>query len=152
MATHSSILAWRIPWTEEPGELQSMGSQESHMTWWLNHQVKNINWLAQDHTRQRGRTVHPNFLMSKPFLNIMMFSRTLQSHACYLLHQHFIYRFAMLGQWPPQQAGVVVSGRIGASRPCFAPRCCFYPYVVLTPGQARAVKSEYSRELRITAV
>ena len=27
MATHSSILAWRIPWTEEPGGLQSMGSQ-----------------------------------------------------------------------------------------------------------------------------
>ena len=27
MATHSSILAWRIPWTEEPGELQSMGLQ-----------------------------------------------------------------------------------------------------------------------------
>ena len=26
MATHSSILAWRIPWTEEPGRLQSMGS------------------------------------------------------------------------------------------------------------------------------
>ena len=28
MATHSSSLAWRIPWTEEPGGLQSMGSQE----------------------------------------------------------------------------------------------------------------------------
>ena len=27
MATHSSILAWRIPWTEEAGRLQSMGSQ-----------------------------------------------------------------------------------------------------------------------------
>ena len=27
MATHSSILAWRIPWTEEPGGLQSMGQQ-----------------------------------------------------------------------------------------------------------------------------
>ena len=27
MAPHSSILAWRIPWTEEPGGLQSMGSQ-----------------------------------------------------------------------------------------------------------------------------
>ena len=27
MATHSSILAWRIPWTKEPGGLQSMGSQ-----------------------------------------------------------------------------------------------------------------------------
>ena len=31
IATHSSILAWRIPWTEEPGELQPMGSQ-SDMT------------------------------------------------------------------------------------------------------------------------
>ena len=28
MATHSSILAWRIPWTEEPGRLQSIGSQK----------------------------------------------------------------------------------------------------------------------------
>ena len=28
IATHSRILAWRIPWTEEPGRLQSMGSQE----------------------------------------------------------------------------------------------------------------------------
>ena len=27
MATHSSLLAWKIPWTEEPGGLQSMGSQ-----------------------------------------------------------------------------------------------------------------------------
>ena len=27
MATHSSIVAWRIPWTEEPGRLQSLGSQ-----------------------------------------------------------------------------------------------------------------------------
>ena len=27
MAIHSSVLAWRIPWTEEPGQLQSMGSQ-----------------------------------------------------------------------------------------------------------------------------
>ena len=32
MATHSSILAWRIPWTEEPGGLQSMGSHELDTT------------------------------------------------------------------------------------------------------------------------
>ena len=37
MATHSTILAWEIPWTEEPGGLQSMGSQESDMTERLNH-------------------------------------------------------------------------------------------------------------------
>ena len=33
MATHSSILAWEIPRTEEPGELQSMESKESDITW-----------------------------------------------------------------------------------------------------------------------
>ena len=32
MATHSSILAWEIPWTEEPGRLQSMGSQRVDTT------------------------------------------------------------------------------------------------------------------------
>ena len=32
MAIHSSILAWRIPWTEEPGRLLFMGSQELDMT------------------------------------------------------------------------------------------------------------------------
>ena len=39
MATHSSILAWRIPWTEEPGGLQSMGSQELDTT-------KQIYWIT----------------------------------------------------------------------------------------------------------
>ena len=38
MATHSSILAWQIPWTEEPGRLQSMGwKKESDMTERLNN-------------------------------------------------------------------------------------------------------------------
>ena len=32
MAIHTSILAWKIPWTEEPGKLQSMGSQELDTT------------------------------------------------------------------------------------------------------------------------
>ena len=35
MATHSNILAWRIPWTEEPVGLQSIGSEESDPTEWL---------------------------------------------------------------------------------------------------------------------
>ena len=37
MATHSSILAWRIPWTEEPGGLHSTGSQVLDTTWQLNY-------------------------------------------------------------------------------------------------------------------
>ena len=43
MATHSSILAWEIPWTEEPGRLQSTGSQESDTTEHLNdHQESSL--------------------------------------------------------------------------------------------------------------
>ena len=37
METHSSILAWTIPWTEEPGKLQSMGSQRVRYDWTTKH-------------------------------------------------------------------------------------------------------------------
>ena len=33
MATHSSIFAWRIPWTEESGQVQSIGSQRAGHSW-----------------------------------------------------------------------------------------------------------------------
>ena len=46
MATHSSILAWRIPWTEEPGTLQSMGLQT------VGH------GLATEHTYTHAYTSH----------------------------------------------------------------------------------------------
>ena len=39
MATHSSILAWKILWTEKSGGLQSMGSQELDTTQQLNHHI-----------------------------------------------------------------------------------------------------------------
>ena len=45
MATYSSILAWRIPWTEETGRLQSPGSQESDMTYWLKRERERWNWM-----------------------------------------------------------------------------------------------------------
>ena len=47
MATHSSILAWKIPWTEQPGRLQSMGSQrvgQDLVT--KQQQMTNINVLS----------------------------------------------------------------------------------------------------------
>ena len=37
MATHSSILAWKIPWAEEPGGLQSMGLQRVRHDWVIEH-------------------------------------------------------------------------------------------------------------------
>ena len=42
MATHSSILAWRIPWTEEPGGLPSIGSQR------VGHDLATISFLTPD--------------------------------------------------------------------------------------------------------
>ena len=48
MATHSGILAWEIPWTEEPGRLQFMGPQESDMTEWLSHNIySSSHWASQ---------------------------------------------------------------------------------------------------------
>ena len=66
LATHSSILAWRIPWTEEPGRLQSMGSQKSDMTQLLNNHhsflhcknTLNLFWQATDYTIDLGDQKH----------------------------------------------------------------------------------------------
>ena len=60
MATHSSTLAWKIPWTEEPGRLQSMGSQKS-LTWlsdftftlWYKIHSNNSCWVALQPFRSR---------------------------------------------------------------------------------------------------
>jgi len=45
LATHLSILAWRIPWTEEPGRLQSMGSQWVGHDWATNTNISNVAFL-----------------------------------------------------------------------------------------------------------
>ena len=52
MATHSSILAWRIPWTAEPGGLQSMGSQRVRRDWVTIHHT-GLKQRANEHYRQR---------------------------------------------------------------------------------------------------
>ena len=50
MATHSGILAWRIPWTEEPGGLQSMGSQR------VRHECKDLTHTQGPHLIVRIET------------------------------------------------------------------------------------------------
>ena len=44
MATHSSLLAWEIPWTEEPGGLQSRGLQKSQTR--LSDRAQHSTWLT----------------------------------------------------------------------------------------------------------
>ena len=60
MATHSSILDWRIPWTEEPGRLQSMGLQRVGHDWAINtHTHTHIHSVpvADKHMKMWGSTV-----------------------------------------------------------------------------------------------
>ena len=49
IATHSSILAWRIPWTEEPGGLQSMGLQRVRQDWVTNTFVSTVDAFKNVH-------------------------------------------------------------------------------------------------------
>ena len=68
IATHSSILAWEIPWSEEPGRLQSMGSQKGQ-TWLSNQTLTTTLWMVSGfprgfycHTQDSSdypRDIHP---------------------------------------------------------------------------------------------
>ena len=62
MATHSSILAWKIPWTEEPGGPQSMGSQSRPRLSTSAAQAQSLGWeepLAEE------MATHPSILAWK---------------------------------------------------------------------------------------
>ena len=70
MVTHSSILAWRIPWIEEPDRLQSLGSQESDTTQQLNHH----------HQKSSPRTTGTSWIQSCK-QTIILFCRTRELRA-----------------------------------------------------------------------
>ena len=55
MSIHSSILTWRIPWTEEPGGLQSMGLQRVRHDW-----VTNTTTIREDKSHRERSTVYPH--------------------------------------------------------------------------------------------
>ena len=62
MATHSSILAWRIPWTEEPGGLQSMGSQRVGHDWATDLICSDLMYIYGKIPRRRRWQPTPVFL------------------------------------------------------------------------------------------
>ena len=67
MGTHSSILVWRIPWTEEPGGLQFMGLQRIWYDWMTNtFTFANIN---RNHCIISYTEMNPLFFLMNPFLN-----------------------------------------------------------------------------------
>ena len=56
MAPHSNTLAWRIPWTEEPGGLQSMGSHR------VGHELSNFTFTFHFHALEKEMATHSIFL------------------------------------------------------------------------------------------
>ena len=73
MATHSSILAWRIPWTEEPGRQQSMGCKESDTTEDTKHPPSN----DRDGTQfEHRRLLQPSLVSSFPLDSKLFESRS----------------------------------------------------------------------------
>ena len=66
MATHSTILAWEIPLTEDPGGLQSMGSQKSDTT----KQINNINKKSRHQTVITNKQSMPAFSVDKIYFNL----------------------------------------------------------------------------------
>ena len=79
MTTHSSILAWEIPWTEEPGRLQSMGSQRFRHNLVLKRQHTNSIFEKyilekQDHPKPKKSPPHICFLELGLFIPWLMFS------------------------------------------------------------------------------
>ena len=65
MATHSSILAWKIPWTEEPGGLQSVGWQRVGHDWATSLSVRRqalFHLLRKVHWTEQSQALHSVYL------------------------------------------------------------------------------------------
>ena len=86
IATHSSILAWRSPWTEEPGWVQSMGSQRVGHAWvtnthtvWCHQPVAPAEESARDHGSHKWLSSYSNaqsllFISHIPWPGVHFFS------------------------------------------------------------------------------
>ena len=82
MATHSSILAWEIPWTEEPGGLQSMGSQgltRMSYSYCQNSEEKSLRYC--DHTLQASLAKSPKLA---GYVHIVKVTSVLMTHYFFL--------------------------------------------------------------------
>ena len=74
MATHSGTLAWEILWTEGPGELSSMGSQESDTIWWLNNKnCRLVYYTSQRRYRDDSVLVFNTLRIELSLVNFCIF-------------------------------------------------------------------------------
>ena len=89
MATHSSILAWRIPWTEDPGSLQLGSQRVGHTTKWLHFHFYLMSYQLENDALSDLRKVQMPSLKSPPlhcafqFLLILRYALVLYSSSLY---------------------------------------------------------------------
>ena len=89
MATHSNILAWGIPWTEEPCGLRSMGSQESDTTEWISLHYMSFRLFNCCFFKMNIKVIDINFKNSK--------NLSLRCSHLYLMKCHFtVSLYAMI--------------------------------------------------------
>ena len=91
MATHSSILAWRIPWTEEPGRLQSMGLQRVGHDWATEHK----HTAYTRYTRITTKKISLCSGAQSPCLKARRNSRQARNRYWFLVPIKFLKRYSM---------------------------------------------------------
>ena len=100
MATHCSILAWKIPWTEEPGGLQSMGLQRVRHDW---SELARMQWkkgIVNKWNKKKGILIKLNEAIPIPSTSTRIL--TLEQHRFELLRSTFIGIFSRVntaGLW-----------------------------------------------------
>ena len=103
LLTHSSILAWEIPWTEEPGGVQSMGLQEPDMTEWLNPQPPPVQYsnIGYNLSKQSLIVGHLGyfkiFVNTKSAIEIMLVFFFNAAQFIFLVHLALAWRCQVVG-------------------------------------------------------
>ena len=89
IATHSSILAWRIPWTEEPGGLQSKGSQRVKHNWsdsgrahilhmYVWSRLLRVPWTARSSNQSILKEINPEYSLEGLMLKLQYFGHLMR--------------------------------------------------------------------------
>ena len=147
MATHSSILAWRIPRTEEPGRLQPVGLQRVGHDWVTKHTHTHILWsqhcYCNSHCTDENQILRLSILHEASekqcwHLNLNLFLPALCSrhYRRHLLPQSQIHPLTGGGNQQPQVNALILAN-------CFTNECCLDDQEEHR-GEKRAVKVEHS--------
>ena len=109
MATQSSILAWRIPWTEDPGRLQSMESQKVRHYWMtaLSWSLTNSSWFAQRFPILVVKVLHPRnsfsprhtLVVGQPLSDFIILLEMVGSHLGWTLELEWSWKMFSGHRW-----------------------------------------------------